>query len=153
MKEMNSDIIDDIAAKGSGMTVPEGYFEEFAIKMSGQLPFREELDTPLASQSKPKSNTWLRVRPYVYMAAMFAGAWCLIKMFSLMLPSPTDVNIENYPELAHAVQHDEQFFEDYIVSELTTSEYVDIYNVDIYNVDLNYDDDTDDIYYDMSEEL
>lgn len=127
MKETNSDIIDDIAAKGSGMTVPDGYFEDFALKMSGQLPFREELDTPLASQSTQKSSTWMRIRPYAYMAAMFAGAWCLIKMFSLMLPAPAEVNIEDYPALAHAVQHDEQFLEDYIVNDISAYDVIDVY--------------------------
>lgn len=137
MKEKTSDIIDDIAAKGSGMTVPEGYFEDFALKMSGQLPFREELDKPLSDQRQAKSSTWLRVRPYAYMAAMFAGAWCLIKMFTLMMPSPTEIKIENYPALAHAVQHDDQFLEDYIINDISAYDIIDEYGV----IDLDEDSD------------
>ena len=53
--------------KEPGFKVPAGYFEDFNKKMLEQLPEVEitEVDT--------KPSLWLRVRPYVYMAAMFAG--------------------------------------------------------------------------------
>lgn len=119
MKEEKSHIIDKIADKGDGLTVPDKFFEDFAVKMAGQLPFREELDVPVARQKAPKNSTWMRVRPYVYMAAMFAGAWCLIKMFSLMSPATDDVSIDNYPSLSLALQQDEQFVEDYVIDDMS----------------------------------
>lgn len=130
MKETKTDIIDNIARKGEGMTVPEGYFEDFAVKMATRLPFREELDTPLAQQ-KPKNSTWLKFRPYVYLAAMFAGAWCLLKMFSLMSTTTDALNIENYPSLSNAIEN-EQFINDYIIDDISS---YDLYDYDMLDSD------------------
>ena len=49
-------------SKESGYKVPEGYFEDFAKKMAASLPEREI--------KTEKATKWLRIRPYVYMAAM-----------------------------------------------------------------------------------
>lgn len=141
MKDPNTHIIDEITRdKGNGMTVPEGYFNDFAVKMAGKLPFREELDVPAAKQSKPRNSRWLQVRPYVYMAAMFAGAWCLIKMFTLMSPAASDVNINNYPALSLALE-DEQFVDEYIIDGISSYDvYEDSYNDGIESLDsLNFE--------------
>ena len=124
-KDSPSKIIDDIAKRGDGMTVPDGFFEDFAAKMSGRLPFREELDVPVAKQAPPKNNKWLRVRPYVYMAAMFAGAWCLLKMFSLMSPAENEVNLDNFPTLSKALQNDEQFVDEFILDGMSQYDFMD----------------------------
>lgn len=129
MKETNSEIIDKIAGKGDGMTVPEGYFEDFALKMSSRLPFREELDKPVAQQTPAGNSRWLRVRPYFYMAAMFAGAWCLIKMFSLMSSAPSEVTIENYPSLSRALEN-EQFVDEYVIDDLSSYDVMEEYYYD-----------------------
>ena len=126
MKDDSNNKLDAIASKGEGYTVPDKYFEDFATKMSSRLPFREELDVPDENKKERKSSTWLRVRPYVYMAAMFAGAWCMIKMFSLMTATPDEVDIHNYPALSHALQ-DEQFVDDYLVDDISPYEIVDEY--------------------------
>lgn len=114
MKESKQDILENANSRNGGFTVPEGYFEDFATKMASKLPFREELDVPVARQTPQRNSRWLRVRPYVYMAAMFAGAWCLIKMFSLMSTPNGDVTINNYPALSLALE-DEQFVDEYIL--------------------------------------
>lgn len=114
MKDSKSTIIDSIAEKGEGMKVPAGYFEDFALKMSASLPFREELDVPVSKATPARSSRWMRVRPYVYMAAMFAGAWCLLKMFSLMSPASTEISIDNYPALSRALEN-EQFIDEYVI--------------------------------------
>ncbi len=124
MKDSKSEIIDKIAADGDGLSVPEGYFADFAVKMSGQLPFREELDIPVAQQAPARNTKWLRVRPYVYMAAMFAGAWCMLKMFSLMSPSPSEVSIENYPGLSQALEN-EQFIDEYIIDGVSSFDLIE----------------------------
>lgn len=61
--------------KDSGFKVPENYFSDFSKKMMESLP--EPMLTP---QVKP--SLWVRVRPYVYMAAMFAGIWCMMRVFN-----------------------------------------------------------------------
>lgn len=139
MKETKSQTIDQIAAKGEGITVPEGYFEDFAIKMAAKLPYREELDVAQEKQTAPKNSRWMRIRPYVYMAAMFAGAWCLIKMFSLMSPKPADVSIDNYPSLSLAIQHDDEFMQDEILDDVSVYDALDVYGENYYDEDDMYD--------------
>lgn len=114
MKQNEIQNIEETVRIKDGLTVPDGYFEDFATRMAASLPFRQELDVPVESR-KPAANTrWLRVRPYVYMAAMFAGAWCLIKMFTLMSPTGKDVSISNYPALSVALE-DERFIDEYVI--------------------------------------
>ena len=49
---------------------------------------------------------WGRVRPYVYMAAMFAGIWCMFKMFTMMSNTSTDLSIDNNKILTEALSDD-----------------------------------------------
>lgn len=65
-----------------GMTVPEGYFEQFAEQMSSMLPTNNLEMQPIIEQ-KPRTR-WQQLRSFVYMAAMFAGIWCMMKMFTMM---------------------------------------------------------------------
>lgn len=64
--------------KTNGMTVPEGYFDDFARRMMDRIP--QEV-MPAAA---PRRTLWMKVRPYVYMAAMFAGIWLMMNIFSLL---------------------------------------------------------------------
>ena len=125
MTEKNFDI-EKHRPKGDGMTVPEGYFEDFAVKMAGRLPFREELDVPVEKSEKVVSSKWMRVRPYVYMAAMFAGAWCLLKMFSLMNTTSEELSLESYTVLSKAVQNDE-FVDENVFTLSPNDVYFDLY--------------------------
>lgn len=59
------------------MTVPEGYFSDFQRRMMEALP-----ELPAAEVPKPRSK-WQIIRPYVYMAAMFAGIYLMLNIFSL----------------------------------------------------------------------
>lgn len=104
----------------SGMTVPEGYFENFAHKMAASLP-EQEWERP--SNEMPRSM-WHKVRPYLYMAAMFMGVWCMMKMFDLMRPSNEDFGIENNSILAEAVSND-AFINDYYTSSVDDGELLD----------------------------
>ena len=58
----------------AGFKVPEGYFADFAEKMANALPEKQ-------IQEPKKPTRWMRIRPYVYMAAMFAGVWCMMYLF------------------------------------------------------------------------
>lgn len=73
MKEKD-DILSKIG-KDAGFKVPENYFSDFAEKMAKSLP--EQNIKPL-----PKPSTWHKIRPYVYLAAMFAGIWCMMYIFN-----------------------------------------------------------------------
>lgn len=101
-----------------GMRVPEGYFADFAAKMEAMLPVTEFENSQSYSseeQNKQPLTRWQRVRPYVYMAAMFAGAWCMLKMFSLMSPSSGNgISFDNDPVIAKAIGN-EQFIDEYFL--------------------------------------
>lgn len=69
----NRKILDEIGGK-SGFKVPENYFENLSARITEQLPERE--------LPKPEIVTpWQRVRPYLYMAAMFVGIWLMMQVF------------------------------------------------------------------------
>lgn len=94
-----------------GMTVPDGYFADFAARMAKELPEREN-----APKILPRS-TWQKVRPYVYLAAMFMGIWCMMKMFSVMAPSGSELSIDNNSVLAEALSN-ETFLNEYYISDV-----------------------------------
>lgn len=122
MKE-NIDILDKIDRR-DGMTVPEGYFDKFAASMIAGLPVRNEAENPTAV-ILPPPTLWTRIRPYAYLAAMFAGVWCMLKMFSLMA-SPSDANtvVDRNPVLAEAISND-TFISDYIMDDLNQWDIID----------------------------
>lgn len=107
----------------TGMTVPDGYFAEFASRMAASLP-KEPASTVTLSQDAPRLTTWRRVRPYVYMAAMFAGIWCMMKMFSMIGNTNADLSIDNYPGLATALNN-ETFIDDYVYPNISDSDIYD----------------------------
>lgn len=87
--------------RSHGMKVPEGYFDDFSRKMMDNLPAYPEAPRP-----RPLT-TWQRVKPYVYMAAMFAGIWCMMKMFHIASQS-AQMNADAMPEsVALAIQNPE----------------------------------------------
>ena len=98
----------------SGMKVPEGYFADFASRMAKELPqldFEKEQDNKILPRSR-----WQQVRPYIYLAAMFMGIWCMMKMFNLMQPSDTSLSIDNNMALISAL-NDDSFAEDFYYEE------------------------------------
>lgn len=60
---------------GNPFTVPEGYFENFSSKLMERLPEKE----PALPQ--PAITTWQRIKPWVYMAAMFCGLMLSVRVF------------------------------------------------------------------------
>ena len=57
--------------------VPEGYFENLTSGVMNRLPEKERL-----AFEKKESTMWERVKPWVYMAAMFVGAALIIRVAS-----------------------------------------------------------------------
>ena len=75
-QEEDSKILSKLG-KNSGFITPDNYFNDFAKNLAEKLP------EAAAPEEKEKPNLWVRVRPYVYMAAMFAGIFCMIQVFNL----------------------------------------------------------------------
>ena len=55
--------------------VPEHYFENFAEELMGKLPEKE----PVQFSAEP--TLWERVKPWLYMTAMFCGIMLSVRIF------------------------------------------------------------------------
>ena len=86
--ETRHDILEK-AGHQTGYTVPEGYFDSVRSKIMANLPEYQEAQPE-------KISMWTKVQPYIYMAAMFAGIWCMMKMFHMM--TSADLSLDNPPE-------------------------------------------------------
>ena len=108
-----------------GMTVPEGYFESFADKMMAQIPQEEPMVVEL-----PRRTFWQTVRPYVYMAAMFAGIWLMMNMFTLFSPvNNVPTSSSSQMLLADVTSsQSESYFTDYMSSMSEYDLYDDLYD-------------------------
>lgn len=71
--------------------VPEGYFESFTSDLMSRLPEKEKTDI------HREPTTWERVRPWLYMAAMFVGAALIIRVAS---PGETVSNGQQQQQIA-----------------------------------------------------
>lgn len=69
---------------GNPFTVPEGYFENLTSEVMNKLPEQKKPDFQLKEPTR-----WDKVKPWVYMAAMFAGAALIINVASRN-PNPFD---------------------------------------------------------------
>lgn len=70
--------IEEKVGRNLPFKVPDNYFEDLSGRIEKNLP-----PYPEAPRAQ-RLSTWHRYRPYVYMAAMFAGIWCMMKMFHTM---------------------------------------------------------------------
>lgn len=75
-----------------GLTVPDGYFEELNARIMSNLPSYPEAPRHV------EMTSWQRVKPYVYLAAMFAGIWLMMNMFHHLSMSSGSFNLDNPPE-------------------------------------------------------
>lgn len=104
-------------------TVPENYFESLIPEVMSKLPEH----TPVVKRKSV--TTWMKIKPWAYMAAMFAGAALIIKIASIN-PDPfnsrkavsADVNIESVTdeELDYALS--QSMLDDYSLYVYLTSE-------------------------------
>ena len=120
-----------------GFRVPDGYFEELNLKIMESLPAYPEAPRTV------DMSLWQRVKPYVYLAAMFAGIWMMMKVFHTATTSET-LNLDNPPAaLAQAAADgsDEimHFFSpasDYALEEEMTQTYG---SIEEFQADFGYD--------------
>lgn len=120
------DIFKEHPGSNAGMTVPDGFFESFNKKMVASLPEQPwENPEPLIL---PRSR-WQKMRPYIYMAAMFMGIWLMMKMFDMMRPAVEQPRtIENSSALMTALNND-AFYYDIMTTEIDDNDlYDDLYD-------------------------
>ena len=81
MKNEDSKILEKLG-KDPGFKVPENYFNDFNAKLMESLP-----EVKITEEVNP--TLWVRVRPFIYMAAMFAGVWLMMNIFTIGKSSAT----------------------------------------------------------------
>lgn len=106
MKHEDSTILNKYG-KDPGFKVPDNYFADFNKKMADMLPDVEI--TPVDA----KPTMWQRVKPLAYMAAMFAGVWCMMSVFSHFTSSG---NLNSVRAVAEKLNDDKSNVEDFIMS-------------------------------------
>ena len=114
---MKKGILDNIDRK-SGMKVPDGYFESLHDRVMQNLHEKEII----VEQPAPISF-WTMAKPWVYMAAMFAGIALMFKVFVWTSNDFTNTQLQ-----AEAKDVDNEIVEDFIfynnVSDYTIFEFI-----------------------------
>ena len=106
MKHEDSTILNKYG-KNPGFKVPENYFEDFNQRMADMLPDVEITPVDI------KPTMWQRVKPLVYMAAMFAGVWCMLHVFSMFTDTS---NLNGVRAVAEKLHDDKNNVEDFMMS-------------------------------------
>lgn len=121
---MKKDIL-DILDHRSGETVPEGYFDSFRSRMKLELPERRwEYEGESVDEAKGGRKLWTKLRPYVYMAAMFAGVWLMLQLFTMLTGTGRLQPMDSNPVLAEALDND-AFLEQFVYDDFDSWDIVD----------------------------
>ena len=103
--------------------VPDGYFENLTSEVMSRLP---EKETPAFIKKEP--TKWERIKPWLYMTAMFVGAALIIRVASADRPPATDQIAMDDTETTEVVS------DEYISSVLDNS-MLDDYSLYVYLTD------------------
>lgn len=99
--------------------VPDGYFDNLTAQVMDKLPEKEVVS---ATQQEP--TMWQKVKPLLYMAAMFAGAALLIRVGS------SDKSVAN-----ETLAMDETEQEIVYISQMVNASMMDDYSLYVYLTD------------------
>lgn len=135
---------DGLRRPSAGMTVPDGYFADFAEKMASQLPYRPEAEAPDDVEAMRPRTLWQSMRPYIYLAAMFAGIWLMLQMFTMISGTSKLPPLDSNPLLAEAFSDDDFMF-DYFYDDMSSYEIADEMMDDDYVLDYDFTVETSDI--------
>ncbi|MDE7381765.1 MAG: hypothetical protein K2N03_06535 [Muribaculaceae bacterium] len=105
MKSQNK-ILDDNTLKKVPFTVPDNYFDNFRTEMMKSLPEFPEIPKTV------ELSRWQRFKPYFYMAAMFLGIWCMMKVFHTV-STPSAISLDNPPEQVAQALIDDNVYDFY----------------------------------------
>lgn len=112
--------------KKNPFTVPEGYFESFTDKLMEQLPEKE-------SQEVLQIGMWQRIKPWIYMAAMFCGLMLSVRVFVGEKTGNTpeeiseNVNVSELPDELIDPIFNQTMMDDYTLYQYLTDADTEIY--------------------------
>ncbi len=95
-------------------TVPENYFATISDKIMAELPHKE-VPQPI------KVTMWDKVKPWIYMAAMFVGIYFSIQL----LHKKTPIIFENQYNNNNAIMAGDSYWSNVQVSEVEFYEYLE----------------------------
>jgi hypothetical protein len=103
-------------------SVPDNYFETMTSKLMDNLPEKE----PCIVEMKETSR-WQRLKPLLYMAAMFVGAALIIKVADFDSDKASSAGRSAQTEMADADQEGDRYF-----NEMAEGSMMDDYSLYVY---------------------
>ena len=99
--------------------VPDHYFEDFTQELMNKLPEKEPMT------SMPEITLWQRVKPWIYMTAMFCGIMLSVKIFvgnpsKDEFPAISQTEVENLPDEDLEIMIDRIMMDDYTLYQYLT---------------------------------
>ena len=104
---------------GNPFRVPDHYFEDFTQELMDKLPEKEPMT------SMPEITLWQRVKPWIYMTAMFCGIMLSVKIFvgnpsKDEFPAISQTEVENLPDEDLEIMIDRIMMDDYTLYQYLT---------------------------------
>ena len=104
---------------GNPFRVPDQYFEDFTQELMNKLPEKEPMT------SMPEITLWQRVKPWIYMTAMFCGIMLSVKIFvgnpsKDEFPTISQTEVENLPDEDLEIMIDRIMMDDYTLYQYLT---------------------------------
>lgn len=90
------------------MKVPEGYFESVYKEIQDKLPEYPE------APKFVEMTMWQKIKPYAYLAAMFAGIWLMMKTFHTASQNAT-LNLDNPPAQIAMAMNDSEMSKEFLL--------------------------------------
>ena len=106
---------------GNAFKVPENYFENLTSEVMSKLPEKETITI-----TKKEPTKWQKMKPLLYMAAMFAGAALIIKVAAI------DLDINRSSVLSQSEMIDLDGISDQYMSEAVNGSMLDDYSLYVY---------------------
>ena len=98
--------------------VPEHYFEDFTQELMSKLPKKDTLP------SMPEITLWQRVKPWIYMTAMFCGIMLSVRIFvgepKEEFPPIGQVDVESLADEEWEIMMDGIMMDDYTLYQYLT---------------------------------
>ena len=107
------------AGTDNPFSVPNHYFEDFSRNLMAKLPEKEPLPLP------EEPTLWQRVKPWIYMAAMFCGIMLSVRVFvgepqKEEIPHINVADAENIPDEDWEIIIDRIMMDDYTIYQYLT---------------------------------
>ena len=107
------------AGTSNPFRVPNHYFEDFTQELMSKLPEKESM--PLM----PEPTLWQRVKPWIYMTAMFCGIMLSVRVFvgepnKDEFPAISQTEVENLPDEDWEIMIDHIMMDDYTLYQYLT---------------------------------